>query len=277
MNRLGNVDLNLLTPLGALLDERHVSRAAARAGLSQPAMSRVLQRLREALGDELLIRHDGGYRLTPRAQRIRRQLTTLMPQLDTLFTDRSFDPATARETFRVTGNDYGAAILGGSLMRRIRTLSAGSAVIFGGWHEQIFDDLERGVTDVVVRAVPGPSPLITEQIFADRFVAVMAPDHPLSTRTRLSMAEYLACDHLAINLSGGGQVIIDQRLAHLGQERLACRHAGAGMRIVAVPVEIEPIRYQMIWHPRLDADPAQRWLRDSIRAVANGLPAVANS
>jgi DNA-binding transcriptional LysR family regulator len=60
-------------------------------------------------------------------------------------------------------------------------------------------------------------------------------------------------------------------------ERLARRHANAGMRTVAVPVEIEPLRYQMIWHPRLDADPAQRWLRDSIRAVANGLPAVANS
>ncbi|MEK8174932.1 LysR family transcriptional regulator [Streptomyces sp. M19] len=103
MAHIERVDLNLLAPLAALLAERHVSRAADVAGMSQPAMSRALQRLRETLGDELLVRTPGGYRLTPRAERVQRELRTVLPRLESLFAPEEFDPA---EAFRVAGTDY---------------------------------------------------------------------------------------------------------------------------------------------------------------------------
>src|SRR5256885_9596679 len=100
MTHLEGVDLNLLPPLAALLEERHVTRAADRSGLSQPAMSRALARLRKLLDDQLLIRDGGGYVLTPRAERIQRQLTDLMPRIETGFAAEVFDPATADEHYR---------------------------------------------------------------------------------------------------------------------------------------------------------------------------------
>src|ERR1700745_175202 len=97
VTHLESIDLNLLPPLSALLEERHVTRAAERSGLSQPAMSRALARLRQLLDDQLLVRDGSGYVLTPRAERIQRQLAGVMPQLETLFAAEAFDPATAEE------------------------------------------------------------------------------------------------------------------------------------------------------------------------------------
>src|ERR1700751_387747 len=98
---LESIDLNLLPPLSALLEERHVTRAAERSGLSQPAMSRALARLRRLLDDQLLVRDGSGYVLTPRAERIQRRLAGLMPELAMLFAAEVFDPATAEEHFRL--------------------------------------------------------------------------------------------------------------------------------------------------------------------------------
>jgi DNA-binding transcriptional LysR family regulator len=91
---IGRIDLNLLPPLVTLLEERHVSRAADRLALSQPAMSRALQRLRRHFSDELLVRGPDGYSLTPRAERIRAQLATVVAELNKLFATEAFDPAT---------------------------------------------------------------------------------------------------------------------------------------------------------------------------------------
>src|SRR6266513_5613026 len=95
VTHLEGVDLNLLPPLAALLEEQHVTRAAERSGLSQPAMSRTLGRLRMLLDDQLLVRDGGSYVLTPRAERIQRQLAGVMPQLETLFSVLFNDTATA--------------------------------------------------------------------------------------------------------------------------------------------------------------------------------------
>src|SRR5882672_12414179 len=106
VTHIEGVDLNLLPPLAALLEERHVTRAAKRSGLSQPAMSRTLSRLRRLLDDQLLVRDGSGYVLTPRAERIQRQLAGLMPRLEALFAAEVFDPATAEENYRIATTDY---------------------------------------------------------------------------------------------------------------------------------------------------------------------------
>src|SRR5882724_9140327 len=101
MTHLEGVDLNLLPPLAALLEERQVTRAAERTGLSQPAMSRTLARLRQLLDDQLMVRTTSGYVLTPRAERIQIQLAGLIPQLETLFATETFDPAIAEVRYRI--------------------------------------------------------------------------------------------------------------------------------------------------------------------------------
>lgn len=106
------IDLNLLGPLIALLEERHVSRAAERAHMSQPAMSRTLRKLRVIFDDELLLRAPGGYRLTPRAERLQRELAVALPQIEGLFSEELFDPFRALQNFRLAGNDYLLSVVG---------------------------------------------------------------------------------------------------------------------------------------------------------------------
>src|SRR2546429_7991607 len=135
------VDLNLLPPLAALLEERHVTRAAQRSGLSQPAMSRTLARLRRLLDDQLLVRDGSGYVLTPRAERIQRQLAGLMPRLETLLAAEVFDPATAEEHYRVAATDYALLLFLDEVARTVNNLSPHSALRFESPPDSGVDDV----------------------------------------------------------------------------------------------------------------------------------------
>src|ERR1700741_3536995 len=108
---LRNVDLNLLRTIQPLLEERHISRAAKRAFLSQPAMSRALNRLRATFGDPLLVRSDGAYERTPRAERVLRETEAIMRRLNALVDDQEFIPAQSRERFRIAMTDHGSTTL----------------------------------------------------------------------------------------------------------------------------------------------------------------------
>ena len=173
-------DLNLLPALAALLDERQVSRAAARVGMSQPAMSRTLQRLRDVLGDDLLVRGRGGYQLTPRAERIQRQVAELLPQLDNLFSDQAFAPATATDVFRLSGTDYATTILGPALFQQVFRQAPHATLSFETWQDGVFDDMERGALDLVLYGLAPRAGMRSEELFEERFVCVMSPEHPLS-------------------------------------------------------------------------------------------------
>ncbi|MBO2456858.1 LysR family transcriptional regulator [Actinomadura violacea] len=301
MVHIERVDLNLLAPLAALLEERHVSRAAEVAGMSQPAMSRALQRLRDTLGDELLVRTPGGYRLTPRAERVQRQLRAVLPRLESLFAPEEFDPAEAAETFRVAGTDF-TQVFAPAIFQRVFRESPRSTLHFRTWHDAIYEDLDRGVVDLVFFARSTPLPTLhTEHLLDDRFVCVLSADHPLAERPAITLEEYLDATHVIVGTIGERQTAIEQRLEDLGEHRragltvpyhslalrsvpgtrliltlparlLAEQHPDPGIRILPAPEEIRPLGYQMAWHPRLDGDPAQRWLRNAIRAIASELP-----
>src|SRR6266480_1068212 len=141
VTHLEGVDLNLLPPLAALLEERHVTRAAQRSGLSQPAMSRALARLRQVLDDQLLVRHGTGYLLTPRAERIQRQLAGLIPRLETLFAAEVFDPATAEENYRIATTDYPLLLFFPQAAREINNLSPHSTLRVEPYRDEVFDDM----------------------------------------------------------------------------------------------------------------------------------------
>jgi DNA-binding transcriptional LysR family regulator len=297
VTHLEGVDLNLLPPLAALLEERHVTRAAERSGLSQPAMSRTLARLRRLLDDQLLVRDGSGYVLTPRAERIQRQLAGLMPQLETLFAPEVFDPATAEEHYRVAATDYALLLFLHQVAREVNKLSPHSALRIESPPDSVFDDVAHGRLDLSFYVANPPGALRQELLFDDICVCVMSTDHPLAKRKRLTLDEYVRCSHLVIDIIDGEQPLIAARLRELGVARRAAvtlpQNAGAtdalpgtnlvatlnkrlvdryvddpALAVVGAPVEIEPFQYFMVWHPRLDHDPAQQWLRGTIRSVA---------
>jgi DNA-binding transcriptional LysR family regulator len=297
VTHLEAVDLNLLPPLAALLEERHVTRAAERSGLSQPAMSRTLARLRRLLDDQLLVRDPSGYALTPRAERIQRQLAALMPLLETLFAAESFDPATAEEHYRLAATDYPLLLFLHEVAREVNRLSPSSVLRIESPRDAVFDDVLHGRLDLSFYVAAPPAAFSQELLFEDICVCVMSADNPLAKRKRLTLDEYVRCSHLVIDIIDGEQPLIADRLRELGIARRAAltlpMNPGASsalpdtnlvatlnkrlvdgyaadpaLAIVGAPVELEPFHYFMFWHPRLDHDPAQQWLRDTIRSVA---------
>jgi DNA-binding transcriptional LysR family regulator len=295
--RLQRVDLNLLVALAVLLEERHVSRAADRIGLSQPATSRALQRLRDTLGDELLVRTRDGYQLTPRAERIRAELAEVVPRLEVLFGGESFDPATATDRFRIAGTDYATSVLGPGLARRLHEQAPGASLHFETWDVGAVEHVASGLVDLTFYGFPpGPS-VRSELLYEERFVCLMSAGHPLADRTSLSLDEFTAAAHVLVEVQHGETPAIDRVLTGLGRTRrvaltvpyhsaavlavpgtplvatlpermLAAAAHDPAVRIVGAPAEIDTMPYLMVWHPRLDDDPAQRWLRDLVRVVA---------
>jgi DNA-binding transcriptional LysR family regulator len=296
--QLQRVDLNLLVALAALLEERHVSRAADRIGLSQPATSRALQRLRHTLDDELLVRTRDGYQLTPRAERIRRDLAEVLPRLEILFGGERFDPATATDSFRVLGTDYMTSVLGPGVFRRVFQEAPGTSLTLRPWHDGVFEDVAHGLADLAFVGVSADRELHSELLFEERFVCVMAASNPLADRDALTLREFVTAAHVVVDVLRGEQSAVDRRLTELGEHRTAALsvpyHTAAvlavpetplvatlpsrlvstvdnpALRMVPAPPEVATMPYLMTWHARLDDDPAQRWLRDIVRVVAAG-------
>ena len=294
---LQRVDLNLLVALAVLLEERHVSRAADRIGLSQPATSRALQRLRDTLGDELLVRTRDGYQLTPRAERVQQELAAIVPRLEILFGGEHFDPAASTDRFRIAGTDYATAVLGPGLARRLHEQAPGATLHFGTWDLGAVEHVRRGLVDLAFYGFP-PGPSVRgELLYEERFCCLMDADHPLAGRESLSLDEFLTAAHVLVEVQQGETPAIDRTLTTLGRERrvaltvpyhsaaalavpgtrlvatlpermLASAGRDPAVRIVGAPTEIDTMPYLMVWHPRLDDDPAQRWLRDLVRVVA---------
>ncbi|MEM6106147.1 LysR family transcriptional regulator [Mycobacterium sp. 050272] len=291
---IDQVDLNLLPPLVALLEEQHVSRAADRVRLSQPAMSRALQRLRRHFGDELLVRGPDGYSLTPRAERLRDQLTTAITHLEQLFAAEAFDPATAAQSFRLAVSDYTVATFGPALVRTVLAESPNSTVSCDVLDERAFDKLDAGTIDLAIYGRAAPERYCSQHVFSDRFVCVVAAEHPLAGQASVSLPTYLRWPHLTIDI---GQPWIDRALEPLGvtrrvavsvpyfalapsilpgtelvltlPERVARKNADpAHTRILAAPRELIELEFYAVWHPRFDQDPSHSWLREKVRTAS---------
>jgi len=295
--RIESVDLNLLGPLNALLEERHVSRAADRLRMSQPAMSRALQRLRVTLGDELLVRGPRGYQLTPRAEQIQAELQYAIPRLEHVFSGETFDPASAARAFRLAGTDYTVSVLSGPLLRLVFQQAPGSTLRFERWHHGVFSDAEHGMIDLLIHGGAAPPPLRSRVLFEEGYACLVSSEHPFAEHSAISLADYLQCEHIVIDVTDGQQGHVDRTLESLGRHRraavtvpyhtaaaaavpgtslvatlpasFAVQHAKPGLTtVIPAPEQIGAMDYAMSWHPRLDNDPAHRWLRNTISATA---------
>jgi DNA-binding transcriptional LysR family regulator len=292
---IDRVDLNLLPPLVALLEERHVSRAADRLALSQPAMSRALQRLRRHFGDELLVRGPDGYSLTPRAERIRAQLPTVVTELNHLFDTETFDPATAAQSIRLAGSDYVVSAFGPALVQTILSQSPNSTVTCEPLDVHAFDKLDAGTLDLVIYGRSAPGLYCSQHLFTDQFACVVAADHPLAQRKSVSLAEYLRWPHVSIDI---GQPGLDRILESLDAsrriavvmpyhvlgtsilpgtelvltvpDRLASQFADpTHVRVLNAPRELGELHFYAVWHPRVDEDPSHVWLRGIVRTLSS--------
>ena len=299
LEHVSRADLNLLRTLFALLEERHVTRAAKRCFLSQPAMSRALERLRETFGDELLVRVGRQYERTARGERLLRDLESLLPRVDLLLKGEQFDPAHSEERFRLTMTDHACVVILPDLVRRVSSGAPKSRLEVIPWHDGRFDDVEAGRLDLVLDVSGAPSKLNSEILFSDSFVCVVASRHPFK-KSRFTLNEFLKYRHVVVDVLSGQQTPVDRPLAVLGLKRsvglvlpyflpacLAVAQSNmilttpsrlarklattAGVRVIKAPREIAGFKYQMSWHARLTADPAHAWFRDQIRAVAREL------
>jgi DNA-binding transcriptional LysR family regulator len=300
ITHLRQADLNLLVVFTALAEERNVSRAAQRLLLSQPAVSRALQRLRETFHDDLLIRTGSGYEPTPKGERLLRELSTTLPRLDRLLSGDEFDPNTEETTFRVAVTDHASHVLSPIICRTILPRALTVTFDFVSFGDQTFDAIEKGRLDLLLNADDGylPPRFEREIIFEDGFACVAASqsNHP----RKMTLKHYLAATHVGVGVLGGLQTIPDERLAAIGAKRrcaiwvpyfsaairclpgtsllatvparMAQFEAGnPALKVLSPPEVIGRFRYLMAWHPRMNTDVAHIWLRKAIGGVAEGL------
>lgn len=297
---LSRLDLNLLVALQALLAERHVTRAAARVGLTQPAMSHALARLRGVLDDPLLVRTRDGLVLTPRAEELRPPLDRVLAEVQTLFAPAArFEPATARRTFRVVSSDYVELALMPAVLARVWKEAPGIDVHLTS-SPAALESLEDDRVDLAIVPPVGEtrSGFYVQRILSERFVCVVRTDHP-SVKRRLGLAQFLALPHALVAPRGEAGGIVDDALAKLGEARrvavrvphflvapflversdlvltLAERVArslapSVKLRVVAPPKELDlpGFTIALYWHARHHADPAQAWFRALVADVA---------
>jgi DNA-binding transcriptional LysR family regulator len=293
---LQNVNLNLLNALHALLEERHVTRAGKRCFLSQSAMSRALERLREMFRDALLVRNGRAYERTVRGDRLLRELESLMPRLEALVRGEGFDPARNQERFRVAMTDHASLVLMPSLVQRIRFAASGVTVEASAWHDRVYEDVAAGRIDTALSAEAPPAALNSEVLYEEDFVCLVGPAQRIRAR-RFTLKQYLGLPHALVETWEGQQTPVDRPLAEIGLTRRAVLRipyfvptiftvartdlvltlprrlskiaaAIADVRIVEPPHQIKGFSYFMAWHPRLTAEPAQVWFREQLRMAA---------
>jgi len=291
-----NLDLNLLQPLEALLTERHITRAAKRCFLSQPAMSRALERLRVMFADPLLIRRGGAYERTVRGEHLLQELQSLIPRLAGMVHGETFDPARTHERFRVALTDHASMTLLPALLKQVRAEAPNVRMDVSAWNDRCYDDVAAGRLDVALSAEAVPAFLETELLFTLDFVCLVGSSEKVRSR-RLSLRQYLELPHVVVDTWGGEQTLVDRPLAQLGAKRrvavrmpffvpavfaiahtdliltvprrLAAMTAGiAGVRTLEAPREIESYPYFMAWHARVANDPAHMWFRRALSARA---------
>jgi len=289
-------DFNLLITLDVLLAEGSVARAAKRLQLSPSAMSRALARLRETTGDPLLVRAGRGLVPTPRAQALREQVSRLVQDAHAVLRPaHALDLAQVERTFTLRTSEEFVENFGPALLARIAREAPGVRLRFVSKTDKDSRLLREGSVDLETGVVdPDASPeVLTQALFRDRLIGVVRSGHPLS-QGYISAERFAQGRHVYVSRRGQERGQIDDGLEALGLTRqigtvvagfataiaLArdtdliasvperyTAHQREGLYSFALPLTLAPFTVAMLWHPRLDADLAHRWLRGCVREV----------
>jgi DNA-binding transcriptional LysR family regulator len=308
---LANLDLNLLVALRELVRERSVTRAAQRLGVTQPAASAALARLRRHFGDELLVREHGEYVLTPLGDQLAEQVEAVCTAAERLFAASStFDPATSDREFTIVMSDYALNVMGEALSHAVQRAAPRARLHVQQVRVPLateYSDGIRFVDGIVAPPTNGWALPDTRsaELFADRWVCVLDASNPvLDGGAALRVRDLAGLPWVAPYYRSGARGItsvpvmrqlalmdLQPRIAvrvesylavpyfitgtdrvALMQERLADRVAGpANLRVLECPGEAEPIVELLWWHRQYEGDPAHAWLRRVIMETAGRL------
>ena len=309
MANLSSFDLNLLRVLHALLDDPSTTRAGKRVGLSQPAVSAALSRLRHALGDELFFRKGQMLEATDLALSLAGPLGEIMENIERLVASpASFDPATASGGFRISGSDYFAELLMPRLARHLQGLAPGIRIhlvdLVPDHHVASVESY--GVDVALVPATDTPDWVESRTVFRSGFRVVARAGHPRLARAGVSPGEVipidLFCDlgHIVFSTEGNPRAMGDAALSKVGRERRVvmtlpsfggvyravagsdlvallptalAHHVAdtAGLRIYEAPMPLPLVDLTMLWHRRHSANPLHVWMREQIAALLTDL------
>jgi DNA-binding transcriptional LysR family regulator len=309
------LDLNLLRVFDAVMTEQNLTRAAGHLAMTQPAVSNAIKRLRESLGDELLIRTAYGVKPTPRAEALWPAVRQALASLEAAVAPENFDVSTTHATFRMAMADATAAMWLPSLMRSIEREAPGVNIrMVPLTTREPRPMLLRGDIDLAVGFFPGvaaqlssetSSPIRHERLYSGTYVCVMRKQHPLA-QSELTLDAYCSANHLLVSFSGRAHGLVDEALAQIGRERriiLTVNQFFTAGRVVAnsdlitvlpkhliastgmtealvwreLPFALPPVHLDMLWHERDARSPAHKWLRRHLETMNNPLRSVANS
>jgi len=294
-------DLNLLITLDVLLDTGNVARAAERLSLSPSAMSRALARLRATTGDPLLVRAGRGLVPTPRAIELRARIGPVLRDAHAVLQpDTALNLHTLAATFTLRCSEGFVETFGAALIARVARDAAGVRLRFLLKLDKDSTPLRQGDVDLetgVIGQDMGPE-VRAQRLFGDRFIGVVRNGHPLTER-RITPTRYAAGQHILVSRRGRDRGPIDDALDREGKTRHIVTTVGgygaalalaAGSDLIAsvperhtstmrraltsfpLPFKVPGMTISMFWHPRLDADPAHRWLRACVREVCGDKP-----
>lgn len=290
---MAELDLNLLTALDALLSEESVAQAAERMGLSESAMSRTLARLREATGDPLLVRAGRTMVATPHALALRDRVKDIVQGSREILqpAGADADPRRLQQTFTIRANDGFIEAFAHVLVVRAAREAPGVRLRFAPKPNKDVRPLREGLIDLDVGVLGESGPEVRVQaLFRDSFVGAVREGHPLLAGGEITPQRYAACGHVITSRHGRKEGPVDNALAALGLSRnvavvvpsfnTALSIAAATdlvalipssyfehlrerstLRSFPLPMATDPITVSQMWHPRLDRDPAHRWLR----------------
>jgi DNA-binding transcriptional LysR family regulator len=290
-------ELNLLMVFDAIMTERSITRAANRLSMTQPAVSNSVSRMRAAWKDELFVKDGRNIQPTLHAQNLWNQVRAPLSALTEAVDPKSFDPATAKRTFRVAVNDIVVDVVWAELRSIIEKQAPGINIHAVPYTivnaDQVLEDAEVdmviGVTGVISNTFRA------EYLFAPIYICIMNHDHPLA-KADLSLQEFAAADHLLVSLSGDVTGYTDQVLLQHGLSRrvaMTVNHFSSAANLIkrsnlicvipisAVaneiiageisatkpPIEIMPQQVSAIWHKRQDTDQGLIWLREHFKRI----------
>lgn len=290
-------DLDLLRCFVHLHRERHLTRAAKQAGLSQPAMSRALGRLRTTFGDPLFVRASSGMVPTPRAEALAPQIKAVLHAAGALVQPVRFDPAQLSRTFVIGSVDFSDVTLVPPLVDALQRTAPGVSITTRPLGEGTGEALASGQLDLVVGVpVSIPGDAMTSFLFEDGYLCAVRRDHPGVGR-RLTLERYVELPHLVIAPRGAPGSAVDAALeARKLMRRVVVRthtflSAPAivassdlvltapsrlleqlapkfGLRLLPPPLPLPRFKIWQAWHPRVQHDPAHAWFRGKVAAAA---------
>ncbi|MCY9849336.1 LysR family transcriptional regulator [Pectobacterium jejuense] len=291
------IDLNLLVAFDALMSERNVTRAAIQVGVSQPAMSSALSRLRKRFGDPLFLRSADGLLPTARARELSVPITQALRQIESTLVQRTiFEPGNTSLNVNLGLSDYPTFVLLPTLIQVLAKHAPGVSLNVHAFNDRdhAVDLLDAGVIDVAMGVPPthADGRILTRPLFRDEFVTIITRNHPAAERG-MTMEEYLALPHILASPEGELYGVVDKALAQQGKKRKlaltlpqmfivptivaqtlmtatvlkqVALHSPVGSQLTLFPppISLPDVVFSLIWHRRNDSHPAQTWLREFI-------------